>query len=349
MVSFEAAFSGFTHRAPMPQAQARVRKAVTLYTRLHTKYITSTYKPNASISSGFGSFGSFGRGSHELSTDTDAGFALSVTIRARTEGDADEARKVLSNRAEAAAFLEMSLSSHGAGACTITLTPNIQARQCNQGYKGLLCRVCDTPVYMKQSNGSCKQCEEGEGMRAAANAAALLFGMLAAASALYYLFARWRAKVLGMGVKDVTTLWIKSFLDAVQERSTVFKILISFVQVCTRLGDQYKLTLPRSVNEFFSAVQAVFEFMDVGRYVGNLNCAFAADAGLLIVTKTFGYSVIILVLALKQFGFFGNQSKWRSKLPATCARRKRPKVHNMADSTDITAGTLVHVKRHETR
>jgi hypothetical protein len=89
-------------------------------------------------------------------------------------------------------------------------------------------------------------------------------------------------------------LTLELVVQGLKVRSMKARILLSFVQVCTRLQSSLNLCLPPAVEQFFSWGLAWFEVFDVLMFVSNWECLWRND----LVTRIWIMSCVSLILAI---------------------------------------------------
>jgi hypothetical protein len=135
-------------------------------------------------------------------------------------------------------------------------------QQCNTGYTGLRCEVCDYGNnYVKKIGGSCGKCAKGEGKLA-------LIGTLC----MLMLLIIFGCLMTGRCGK----CFVDRVLTALQERSMKLRILLAFTQVCTRLRVSFRLVLPAAVVNLFQ-VLSWFEFFDLFALTASIKCMHVND------------------------------------------------------------------------
>jgi hypothetical protein len=90
-----------------------------------------------------------------------------------------------------------------------------------------------------------------------------------------------------------------------EERSTIFKIAVGFIQVLTRLGETYRLRFPVQVTLFFNCMQFL-DFLDVFSFSSNLQCAHRPNHLQKITVTTAGSMLVLVVLVLMSSSFVAN-------------------------------------------
>jgi hypothetical protein len=171
--------------------------------------------------------------------------------------------------------------------------------QCNLGHVGLKCSLCDWPQqYALKYGVSCEPCAPNEGR----NSVILCFAALLSAPIAIYLWLCYRAVRTGRStslgsLKELAWEMITAMQHTFEERSTIFKISVGFVQVLTRLGETYQLRFPVQVTLFFNCLQFL-EFFDVFSFSSNLQCAHRPNHLQKIVVVTAGSMAVLAVLVL---------------------------------------------------
>jgi hypothetical protein len=117
---------------------------------------------------------------------------------------------------------------------------------------------------------------------------------------------------------------VAAMQQAFEERSTIFKIAVGFVQVLTRLGETYRLRFPVQVTLFFNCMRFL-EFLDVFSFSSNLQCAHRLNHLQKIVVTTAGSMVVLTVLVLMSSSYVSVRigKIW---LAAICHKKKQKQL-----------------------
>jgi hypothetical protein len=160
--------------------------------------------------------------------------------------------------------------------------------------------------------------------------------VLLSAPIVIYLRLRYRAVNTGRStslrsLKELMLETVAAMQQTFEERSTIFKIAVGFVQVLTRLGETYRLRFPVHVTLFFNCIQYL-EFLDVFSFSSNLQCAHRPNHLQKIVVTTAGSMILLAVLVLMSSSYV-SVSIGRTRRAAICHKKtqKQTKIHPSAE------------------
>jgi hypothetical protein len=231
-----------------------------------------------------------------------------------------------------------------ASACIGGLIYDSMDNQCNLGHVGLKCGLCDwSQQYVLKYGVSCEPCAPNEGR----DSVLMCFVALLSAPIAIYIWLRYRAVHTGRStslrsLKELVLEMVAEMQHALEDRSTIFKISVGFIQVLTRLGETYRLRFPVQVTFFFNCMQFL-EFLDVFSFSSDLQCAHRPNHLQKIVVTTAGSMLVLTVLVLMSSSYVSASISrvWQLRRAATGRnKQKQLQVHPSTEPSSQPGQTL---------